>query len=99
MTKRKNHHILEVARSIMFIMNVLKFLWSEALLTATYLINHTPSKILAMKIPCKVLLRESKLVVPPKIFRCTCFVRNHRPQVRKLDPRVVKCIFVGYLVG
>ena len=62
MTERKNHHILEVARSLMFIMNVLKFLWSEALLTATYLINHTPSKILAMKTPCEVLLGENKSV-------------------------------------
>jgi hypothetical protein len=80
-------------------MNVPKFLWSEAVLTATYLINRTPSKILAMKTPCEVLLGENKFVVPPKIFGCTCFVRDHRPQVGKLDPRALKCIFVGYPTG
>jgi transposase InsO family protein len=66
--ERKNRHILEVARSLMFTMNVPKFLWSEAVLTATYHINHTPSKILAMKTPCEILLGENKFVVPPKFF-------------------------------
>jgi hypothetical protein len=38
-------------------------------------------------------------VVPPKVFGCTCFVRDHRPSVGKLDPRAVKCIFIGYPSG
>jgi hypothetical protein len=37
--ERKNRHLLEVARSLMYTMNVPKFLLSEAILTATYLIN------------------------------------------------------------
>jgi hypothetical protein len=41
--ERKNRHILEVARSLMYTMNVPKFLWSEAVLIAIYLINRTPS--------------------------------------------------------
>jgi hypothetical protein len=94
--ERKNHHILEVTHSLMFTMNVPKFLRSEAILTATYLINRTPTKILATKTPCEILLGANKFVVPPNIFGCTCFVRDHRPLVGKLDPRVVKCIFVGY---
>jgi len=97
--ERKNHHILQVARSLMFTMNVPKFLWSEAVLTATYLINRTPSRILGMKTPCEMLLGENKFVVPPKVFGCTCFVRDHRPSVGKLDPRAIKCIFVGYSSG
>jgi transposase InsO family protein len=97
--ERKNRHILEVARSLMFTMNVPKFLSTEAVLTAIYLINRTPSKILAMKTPCEILLGENKFVVPPKVFGCTCFVRDHRPMVGKLDPRAVKCIFVGYSIG
>jgi hypothetical protein len=42
---------------------------------------------------------KNKFVVPPKVFGCTCFVRDHRPSVGKLDPRAVKCIFVGYSIG
>jgi hypothetical protein len=52
----------------MFTMNVPKFFWSEAVLTATYLINRTPSRVLGMKTPCEMLLGENKFLVPPKIF-------------------------------
>ena len=34
--------------------------------------------------------------IDPKVFGCTCFVRDVHPQVSKLDPKSVKCIFVGY---
>jgi hypothetical protein len=37
--KKKNCHLLEVARSFMYTMNVPKILLSEAILTTTYLIN------------------------------------------------------------
>ena len=52
-----------------------------------------------MKSPCELLLGENKFVVPPKLFGSTCFVRDHRPSVGKLDPRAVKCIFLGYSSG
>ena len=44
--ERKNKHLLEVARVFLFISKVPKYLWGEALLTATYLINRMPSKVL-----------------------------------------------------
>jgi transposase InsO family protein len=93
--KRKNRHILEIARSLMFTMNVPKFLWSEAVMTAVYLINRTPSRLLGWKTPYEMLRGVNEFVIPPKVFGCTCFVRDHRPSVGKLDPRAVKCIFVG----
>jgi len=94
--ERKNRHLLEVARSLMFQMNVPKYLWSEAVLTAAYLINRMPSRILDMKSPAELLLGQREFKVPPKIFGCVCFVRDHRPSVGKLDPRAIKCVFVGY---
>ena len=30
------------------------------------------------------------------MFGCACFVRDVHPQVSKLDPKSLKCIFVGY---
>ena len=32
----------------------------------------------------------------PKIFGCVFFMHVHNPNKGKLDPRVIKCIFVGY---
>ena len=95
--ERKNRHLLEVARSMMFQMDVPKYLWSEAVLTSAYLINRMPSRILGMKSPSELLLGQREFKVPPKVFGCVCFVKDHRPSVRKLDPQAVKCVFVGYL--
>jgi hypothetical protein len=53
--ERKNRHLLEVARSLMFTMNVPKFLWREAVMTATYLINRMPSRVLGMKTPYEMI--------------------------------------------
>jgi hypothetical protein len=33
-----------------------------------------------------------------KVFGCVYFVKNNRPSVGKLDPRAVKCVFMGYFV-
>jgi transposase InsO family protein len=76
-SERKNRHILEVTRSLMYIMNVPKFLWSEAVLAATFLINRMPSRILGMKSPCELLFGENKFPVVLKVFGGTCFVRDH----------------------
>ncbi|RVX13979.1 Retrovirus-related Pol polyprotein from transposon TNT 1-94 [Vitis vinifera] len=42
--ERKNRHLLEVARSLMFSMNVPKLFWGQTVLTAAYLINRMPSR-------------------------------------------------------
>jgi hypothetical protein len=77
-------------------MNVPKFLWSEAVMTATYLISRMPSRILGMKTPYEMIYGKNEFIVPPKVFGCTCFVRDHRPSVgklEKLDPCAMKCIW------
>jgi hypothetical protein len=94
--ERKNRHPLEVIRSMMMSMNVPKHLWGQAVLTATYLINRMPSRVLDWKSPIKMLKGKYEDVLPLKTFGCVCFVRDNRPNVRKLDPKAVKCVFVGY---
>jgi len=61
-----------------------------------YLINRTPSRLLGWKTPYEMLQGVNVFTVPPKVFGCTCFVKDHRLFVRKLDPQAIKCIFVGY---
>jgi streptogramin lyase len=66
-------------------------------MTATYLINRRPSRILGMKSPAELLLGRCDFKVPPKAFGCVCFVKDHQPTVGKLDPQVMQCIFVPLL--
>ena len=35
-------------------------------------------------------------LIEPRIFGCTCFVRDVHLHVSKLDPKSLKCIFLGY---
>ncbi|KAJ9550922.1 hypothetical protein OSB04_014967 [Centaurea solstitialis] len=94
--ERKNRHLLEVTRCMMISMNVPKHLWGQAVLTAAYLINRMPSKLLEWKTPIMMLKGENEYILPLKVFGCVCFVKDNRPTVGKLDPRSVKCVFVGY---
>ena len=55
-----------------------------------------PSKVLEWKTPIEMLKGENKFILPLKVFGCVCFVKDNRQMVGKLDPRAVKCIFVGY---
>lgn len=56
--ERKNMHLLEIARTMMFAMKVAKFYRGEVVLTATYLINRTPYKILSYKTPRETLSEQ-----------------------------------------
>ena len=56
--ERKNRHLLEVARSLMFSTNVPKLFWGEAVLTAAYLINRMSSRVLKFQKPCQTLLKS-----------------------------------------
>ena len=98
--ERKNRHLLEVSRSIMFTSNVPKHSWGEAFLTTAYLINRMPCRTLNYQSPCQVLLQSypnSKLIssIPIKVFGCTAFVHIHSQHCSKLDAKAVKCLFLG----
>ncbi|KAL5777353.1 hypothetical protein ACOSP7_010279 [Xanthoceras sorbifolium] len=99
--ERKNKHLLEVSRALMFFMNVHKYLWGEAVLTAAYRINRVPSRVLQHKTPFNYLKKvfpHNRINSPSslKIFGCTVFV--HKPNLirSKLDARSEKCIFLRY---
>ncbi|CAN1800959.1 Retrovirus-related Pol polyprotein from transposon TNT 1-94, partial [Linum perenne] len=100
--ERKNRHLLEVARACMFARHVPKYLWGEAVLTATYLINRMPSRVLQFRAPRQVLLSKYPQLasfssdLPPRIFGCAAFVHINPTHRSKLDPRSHKCVFIGY---
>lgn len=70
----KNKHLLGVERSLMIEMNVRTY-WSDGVLTASFLINRMPSKVLGGKSPLQFLdLEIQSFIVPSKVFGCTYFV-------------------------
>ena len=95
--ERKNRHLLETARALLFQMHVPKHLWANVVSTACFLINRMPLLVLNWDTPYHILFPNKSLFpIEPQIFGCTCFVQDVRPQVSKLDHKSLKCIFLGY---
>jgi len=78
-------------------MKVPKPFWADAVSTACFLINRMPSSVLNGDIPYTTLFPSKSLFpIEPKIFGSTCFVRDVRQHRTKLDPKSLKCVFLGY---
>ena len=93
--------MLATTRALIFHQNVSKIYWGEVVLTTTYMINRLPSRVLGFKTPMETLsqfypnLSTTNHLIP-RIFGCSAFVHVHSHNRGKLDPRAIKCIFVGY---
>ncbi|KAL0641221.1 hypothetical protein Bca4012_102626 [Brassica carinata] len=70
--------------------------WSDAVTTACYLINRTPTLILQGLSPFEVLNRYKPSLEHMKIFGCLCFVMVPGELRNKLEARSSKAMFVGY---
>ncbi|KAI3697749.1 hypothetical protein L6452_30846 [Arctium lappa] len=81
-------------------MHIPKYLWGEVVLTACYLINRLPSKVLGFQTPVSALKKAFSLFqvssLQPKIYGCKAFVHSRNLGQSKLDPRAQKCVFIGY---
>jgi hypothetical protein len=89
---KENIHPFEIARALLFHMNVPKPFWADAVSTTCFLINRMPSSgLYNILFPTKSLFP-----IAPRIFGSICFVWDVRPLVTKLDPKSLKCIFLGY---
>ncbi|GJW71743.1 ribonuclease H-like domain-containing protein [Tanacetum coccineum] len=90
--ERKHRHLLNVARSIMFQGGLPLNLWSECVLTATYLINRLPSY---GKSPFELVFSRNPSLNHLRVFGCLCFatILNNSD---KFSSRSEKCVLVGF---
>ena len=71
--ERKNRLLLEVARFLMFTSSTPNRYWEEAILTAAYLINRLPTKVLKYQTPLNNMITTFPYVrilntITPKVF-------------------------------
>jgi hypothetical protein len=71
-------------------------------MTATYLINRMPSRVLGMKTRHEMIYGKNEFIVPPSLdvralLKWSMEKRlDMKWSMEKLDPHVVKCIFIGH---
>ena len=97
--ERKHQHILNVGRALRFEGNLPIGFWGECILGAVYLINRTPSRLLANKTPYEILFGKLPDFDVMRVFGCLCFVHNQKSKGDKFAPRSRKCAFLGYPHG
>lgn len=98
--ERKNRTLLEITRALMFEAQTPAHFWPEALSIAAYLTNRLPTKTLQFKTPLETLRSHTSIPpshsFPPRIFGCVVYVHLPTHTHHKLEPRAIKCVFLGY---
>jgi len=94
--ERKNRTLVECARSMLQGKGLSNGLWAEAINTAVYLKNISPPTCLGFKNPFEALLGFKPTVSHLRIFGSKAYAHIPKADRKKLDPKALKCIFVGY---
>src|SRR5664279_186397 len=91
-----NRTIISKARCMLSNARMNKRFWAESAYTACYLINRSPSIPLDKKNPIEVWSGTPANYSQLRVFGCTAYAHVDNG---KLEPRVVKCLFLGYGSG
>ena len=94
--ERMNRTIISRARCMLSNAGLHRRFWAEAASTACYLINRSPSIALNKKTPIEVWSGSPADYSQLRVFGCTAYAHVDNG---KLEPRAVKCIFLGYKSG
>ncbi|KAF0693666.1 Aste57867_15393 [Aphanomyces stellatus] len=73
-----------------------KVYWGEALNYVVYTENRSPTKALGGKTPFEALYGRKPNIDHLRPFGCPAFAFIDKAKRAKLDPRAIKCVFVGY---
>ena len=73
--------------------------WVEAVGTACYLVNRSPSSALGDKTPQEVWNGKEPSLTHLKVFGCDAYVHVPKENMSTLDKKAEKSIFIGYKYG
>ena len=97
--ERMNRTIMETARTMMCHANIPQKFWAEAVNTAVYLRNRSPTVSLKQVTPYERWIGEKPDVSNLRVFGCVAYVHVAREKRSKLDAKSRRAIFVGYPDG
>jgi len=93
--ERRNQSVVEMPRCLLKTMKVPSVFWGEAVRTAVYLLNRSPTKALNNITPFEAWHGVKPKVSHLKIFGCVAHVKLVGPGISKLSDRSRRTVFIG----
>jgi hypothetical protein len=94
--ERMNRTIVEVARCMLAESKLPRKFWAEAVSTAVYLRNRSPSSAVKGMTPFECLTGEKPSVEHLKVFGCLVYAHVPKVERQNLDSKARRCILLGY---
>jgi len=95
-SERDNRITVESTRSMLHAKQLPTRLWAEAMNTAVYILNRTPTSRTKGSTPYEIWMGKKPSLVHTRIFGSEVFVHVPKEQRSKWDKKSKKMIFVGY---
>ena len=94
--ERANRTLVEAVRAMLSDSKLPKHFWAEALLTAVYVKNRSPTVAILDKTPFEALIKRKPSVKHLRTFGCICYSHVPKDERHKLDSKSRRCVFMGY---
>ena len=96
LAERMNRTLMDKVRCPLIHSKLPQSSWAETLMTTCYLVNRSPSSGINFKKPVEMWSSKAANYSNLKIFGCPAFAHVKQG---KLEPKALKCVFLGYLEG
>lgn len=97
--ERRNQTVVAMARCMMKAKDMPSAFWGEAVTTAVFILNRSPTKSVRDKTPFEAWHGRAPAVHFFKTFGCVVYVKDVKPHLKKLDDRSKAMVFLGYEPG
>lgn len=94
--ERMNRTLVETVRAMLDDSQLTRKFWAEALASAVYLRNRSPTTAVSGMTPYEAWTGEKPDVAHLRTFGCTAYVHIPKDERDKLDAKARKCILLGY---
>ena len=96
--ERRNQTVVGMARALLKQRGMPAIFWGEAVVTAVYILNRSPTKALNGKTPYEAWHGRKPAVSHLRVFGCLAFAKE-LGHIGKLDDRSTPGVFIGYAEG
>ncbi|KAH9668944.1 hypothetical protein KPL70_021590 [Citrus sinensis] len=93
LAERMNRTLVDKTRCMLINSKLPRSFWAEAVNTASYLVNRSPSSAIGFKTPEELWKRKPANYQNLRVFGCPAYLHINQG---KLDARALKGVFVGY---